>query len=142
MKGWFDGRKADALFNEFHGGWNHFVRGDEDEITNADLIQEFVQTEKDNWGFAIDDSSGEMIVSAARDVAFSDCEVKREAAGEMPILHCHQKSALMALAIQFCQVWGCDDFADVFLPGEEFEDGAASQIACILMGVNGLHVDL
>ena len=62
--------------------------------------------------------------------------------GEMPILHHCQKSALAVLAIEFCQVWGHDNFAHVFLPGEEFEDGAASQIACVLMGINGLCADL
>ena len=48
-----------------------------------------MHTEMDNWGFAIDESNGEMIVGAARDARFLDSVIEREAVGEMPILrHC------------------------------------------------------
>ena len=66
-----------------------------------------------------------MIVSVARDVTFLDHEIKKEAADEMPILRRCRKNTLTVLVIQFCQVWWHDDFPHIFLPGEEFEEGAA-----------------
>ena len=88
-EGWFEGAKAKALCELFHDGWDIFKRGDDDEITNIDWVLEFMCAEMGNWGFAIDESNGEMTIGAARDVHFLDSEVKREAVGEMPILrHC------------------------------------------------------
>ena len=99
-------------------------------------------TEVDNWGFAIDESNDEMIIGASRDVHHCNSVIEREAVGGMPIQRHCRESALTVLAIQFCQVWGHDTFAEVFLPGEAFNDLTASQIICVLMEINGSCIDL
>ena len=142
-EGWFDGRKAKALFNVFHDSWNHLKRGDEDQVGNAGAISsEFKWSEAGNWGLAVDDSNGEMIVGLERNVKHGSCRIAMEAANEMPILRRCRKSALTILAAQLCQIEEHGGFPSVLLPGEAWEAEMACQIASILLFCNGLCVDL
>ena len=124
--GWFEGDRAEAFHNLFHDAWDVFKRGEEGEVANIDWVLEFMRGEAGNCGFATDESDHEMIVGASRDVCFLGNVVEREVVGRMPILRRCQKSTLAVLAIQFCQVWGCETFAEVFLPGEAFNETMAS----------------
>ena len=92
---------SEALFKVFHDGWNNFVNGHEGCVGNADWIHfDFKQTEAENWGLAVDESNGEMVISVARDKECGERMIAMEVANEMPILRCCSESALTILAVQ------------------------------------------
>ena len=77
------------------------------------------------------ESNDKEIISVAKDMEHREHMIAKEGANEMLIMRHCREGTLTALTVQFCQTEGHDDFPDMFLTGEPFDEVTACRIACV-----------